>query len=95
MSVTIRLSKTGKRNSPSYTVVVSNTKDKRNGKFLDILGHFNPLEKKGFSVDNNKMEKWVKNGALISNAVNSLMNNTYKYVKYSPKAQKAIEEKKE
>ncbi len=87
MSVTVRLSKTGKRNSPSYTVVAANTKDKRNGRFLDILGHFNPLRKNGFIIDKEKFEKWTKNGAMVSDAVNSLMQNTYKYIKYNPKAQ--------
>ena len=86
MSVTIRLSKIGKRNSPSYTVVASNTKDKRNGKFLDTLGYFNPLVKTQFNIDKEKFEKWVSNGAIVSNAVNSLIQNTYKYIKYNPKA---------
>lgn len=95
MSVTIRLSKTGKRNSPCYKVVVSNTKNKRNSKFLDVLGYFSPLEKevklatspKKFNIDKTKFEKWINNGAMVSTAVKSLMQNTYKYVKYNSKAQ--------
>lgn len=93
MSVTVRLSKTGKRNSPSYTVVASNTRDKRNGKFLDVLGNFNPLRKSEFKIDKDKLDKWVKNGAIVSNAVSSLILKTYKYTKYNPKAKAETESK--
>ena len=44
MSVTIRLTRIGKRNQPAYRIVVANTRDKRNGRALAYLGHFNPSE---------------------------------------------------
>ena len=93
MSLTIRLSRIGRKNQPAYKLVVSNTRDKRNGKFVDILGHFNPLQPENkFSYDKEKYEKWVKSGALVTEAVKKLMENKYEYVKYDPKK---IKEEKE
>jgi len=86
MSLTIRLSRIGRKNQPAYKLVVSNTRDKRNGKFVDILGHFNPFDPQNkFSYDKEKYEKWVKNGALVTEAVKKLMENKYEFVKYDPK----------
>lgn len=86
MSVKIRLAKVGKKNSSSYKVVVSNTKNKRNGKFLEILGSFNPLQTGSmFSIDKEKLNDWKKKGAQITDAVSSLLEGKYTYIKYNPK----------
>lgn len=86
MSVTIRLSRIGRKNQPAYKVVVANTRDKRNGRYLDILGYYNPFEKKKqFSYDKEKFENWKKKGALVSDAVNKLIDGTYEFKKYDPK----------
>ena len=93
MSLTIRLSRIGRKNQPAYKLVVSNTRDKRNGKYVDILGHFNPFDSQNkFSYDKEKYEKWVKNGALVTEAVKKLLENKYEFVKYDPKK---IKEEKE
>ena len=95
MSVTIRLSRIGRKNQPAYKMVVANTRDKRNGKYLDILGYYNPFEiKDKFSYDKEKFEDWKKKGALVSDAVNKLIDGTYEFKKYSPK-QEAGKEKSE
>ena len=87
MSITIRLAKTGKKNAHSFRIVVSNTKDKRNGKFLDVLGFFNPnLKENQSSIDIKRLETWKSNGALISKAVSDLVTGSYKFVKYAPKS---------
>ena len=86
MSVTIRLAKIGKRHAPAYRLVVSTTRNKRNGKFLDILGNYNPSDKKAdFTYDKNKFNDWVSKGAMTTKAVDDLVSGTYKYVKYEPK----------
>jgi small subunit ribosomal protein S16 len=96
MSVTIRLSKIGRKNQPAYKLVVSNTRDKRNGKYLDILGHYNPFEpKEKFSYDKKKFEEWKNKGALVTDAVNKLIEGTYEFKKYEPKQETAKEEKSE
>ena len=95
MAVTIRLARIGKKNSPTYKVVVSNTRDKRNGKFLDILGFYNPIEKPALiEVDKKKVEEWKKKGAQVSDAVDKILAGSYVYKKYNPKGDKK-EEKNE
>ena len=95
MSLTIRLARIGRKNQPAYKLVVSNTRDKRNGKYLDILGYFNPFDpEKKFSYDKEKFEKWKKNGALVTEAVTKLIENKYQYIEYSPKKTKDKKETK-
>lgn len=86
MSVTIRLTRIGRKNLPAYRIVVSNTRDKRNGRFLDLIGHFNPsANPQEFKYDKEKFEKWVKDGALITESVQKLIDGKYEYHKYEPK----------
>ena len=74
MSVTIRLAKFGKKNAPSYKIVVSNTRDKRNGSFLDVLGFYNPLQTENkINFDKKRLEGWKNQGAQVSDAVNKLI----------------------
>lgn len=85
MSVTIRLARTGRKNLPTYKIVVSNTRDKRNGRFVDILGYFNPSAKPQlFDYDKAKFDEWVKKGAMVSQALTNLIKGKYEYIKYTP-----------
>ena len=86
MSVSIRLSKAGKRHAPSYRVVVTKTRNKRDGAFIDIIGHYNPSDKtKEFTIDRILYEEWVGKGAIVSDAVKKLIEGTYEFKKYEPK----------
>lgn len=89
MSIKIRLAKTGKKNAPTYKVVVAQTRTKRNGKYLDILGDFNPTMGGKPVIDKVKLDEWVKKGALLTESVKKMVEGTYKYLKYDPKAEKA------
>lgn len=63
----IRLSRTGKINAPSYRLVVADKKRAVKGKYLDILGYYNPIsEPKVFQADKEKIEKYLKVGAQMS-----------------------------
>ncbi|OGC57802.1 30S ribosomal protein S16 [candidate division WWE3 bacterium RIFCSPLOWO2_12_FULL_36_10] len=89
MSITIRLAKFGKKFAPSYKIVVSETRNKRNGRYVDVLGHYSPLApSNNLALDKEKYKKWVENGATVSESVTELMNGTYTYVKYTPKTKK-------
>ena len=83
MSVTIRLARFGKKFAPSYKIVVAKTRDKRNGKFLDILGYYNPSETPvKYDMDKEKYDKWLGNGALVTDAVKKIVDGTYEYIPY-------------
>jgi small subunit ribosomal protein S16 len=87
MAIKIRLAKTGKRNAPTYKIVVTNQKDKRNGKFLDILGSFNPgTQPFTFTYEEAKLNEWKAKGALLTSSVEELIAGTYEFNKYAPKA---------
>lgn len=84
MSVTIRLARIGKTNAPAYKIVVANTRDKRNGKFLDILGHYNPSHNPELlELDKDKLADWKSKGALITDAVTKLADGKYEYQAYT------------
>lgn len=92
MSVTIRLARIGRKNLPSFRMVVSNTKDKRNGKSLEILGHFNPSGNKVlFDYDKERFAYWKKNGALVSKSAQELVDGVYKFKPYKRSATEEAE----
>jgi small subunit ribosomal protein S16 len=90
MSVTIRLARIGRKHLPAYKVVVANTKDKRNGKFVDILGFYNPSMKPvQFNIDKDKYSSWKEKGALETPSVKKLLDGSYVFVEYRKKGAKA------
>ncbi len=85
MSITIRLSRVGKKNAPAYKIVVMNTRDKRYGRFLDIIGHYNPSQNpESFALNEDKYKEWVGKGADVTKAVEDLKNGTYVHKPYAP-----------
>lgn len=63
----IRLSRTGKKNAPSYRLVVADKKRAVKGKYQEILGYYNPISKpKIFQADKEKVEAYIKQGAQVS-----------------------------
>ena len=64
MAVKIRLTRLGDKKSPFYRVIVADSRSPRYGKFVDIIGNYNPLtDPAEIKIDNEKAEKWLKNGA--------------------------------
>jgi len=69
----IRLKRTGKRNQPSFRIVVTEARSKQGGKFTDLLGHYNPLTKPStIKLDKAKYQKWIKKGAQPTDTVRHL-----------------------
>ena len=74
--VVIRLSRKGCKKRPFYRVVAADQRCPRDGKFLDILGTFDPLkEQDNFKVDLEKAKSWIKKGAQPSQTVAALLKN--------------------
>ena len=73
--VKIRLRRMGRRNKPSYRVVVADSHSPRDGKFIDIIGHYNPLTDPPIvSIDDVKALKWLGYGAQPTDTVRSLLD---------------------
>ena len=72
--VKIRLRRMGRRNKPFYRVVVTDSRSPRDGKFIEIIGHYNPLtDPASVSIDEEKALKWLRYGAQPSDTVRSLL----------------------
>ena len=62
--VKIRLRRVGAPNKPSYRLVVADSRSPRNGAFISIIGHYNPLtDPETFVVDEEQALKWLGQGA--------------------------------
>ena len=71
MAVKIRLQRYGSKKKPFYIVVASDSRAPRDGKFLEIVGTYDPLIDQ-VSVDQEKVQKWIDNGAKPTDTVKSL-----------------------
>lgn len=75
MSVKIRLSRLGSKKSPFYRIVAANSKSPRDGKFIEVLGTYDPVSiKKSILFDKNKINKWLNNGAKPTSVVDRLLH---------------------
>lgn len=71
MAVKIRLQRFGANKRPFYRIVASESFYPRDGKFLEIIGTYDPIIGK-VTIDDEKVEKWVANGAQPTETVRSL-----------------------
>jgi small subunit ribosomal protein S16 len=73
--VKIRLRRMGRRNRPFYRVVVADTRSPRDGRFIELIGHYNPLtDPETISIDEEKALKWLRQGAQPTDTVRSLLS---------------------
>ena len=73
--VKIRLRRTGCNNNASFRVVATDERSPRDGKFLEILGWYDPKrEGKNYSLKLEAIEAWVRKGAQVTETVRSLVN---------------------
>lgn len=85
MAVVIRLSKFGKRNAPSYRIVVTTKKTSRQGRAIELIGSYNPSQKKAPTIlKKDRLTYWQEKGAKPSAAVQKIINGQYQFKKYQP-----------
>ena len=74
--VRIRLRRTGLKKQPSYRIVAANSEAPRDGRFIEILGSYNPrTEPFTFEVDEKKVYDWLSKGAHPSESVTKLFES--------------------
>ena len=74
MAVHIRLTRKGRKKSPFYRIIVADSQAPRDGKFLDIVGTYDPMqEPAAVSIDSEKLDGWIKKGAKPTVTVKSLI----------------------
>ena len=73
MSVKGRLTRSGSKKHPFYRVVAINSDSRRDGRPLEFLGYYNPnTNPADVKIDQEKIDKWLANGAEMSDTVRSL-----------------------
>ncbi len=70
MAVRIRLTRLGRKKKPFYRIIVADSESKRDGKFLDVVGTYDPLKDPAvINIDNDKLQEWLGKGALPTTTV--------------------------
>lgn len=75
MSVKIRLQRRGTTNTAFYRIVVADSRSRRDGRFIEELGFYDPLKRPAVvKVDRAAAFRWMRNGAILSDTVESIFS---------------------
>ncbi len=86
MSVKIRLMRIGTKKRPFYRVVAVDERKKRTGKYIELLGTYNPLtEPKEIILKKDRIEHWIKLGAVLSDGYLRMIGNAPQRLPRQPK----------
>ena len=96
----IRLQRKGRRNEPTFRVVLTDSKNgPKSGKFLEVLGSYDPRDKNITKIDADKVKEWISKGAQLSDTVRNILINQEiiegKKVNVLPKKSPIVKEKGE
>ena len=74
MAVKVRLARLGRKKKPFYRIVVASSQAPRDGKFLEIVGTYDPLKDPAeITIKHEQLQKWLDKGAIPTDTVRSLM----------------------
>ncbi|NKB36765.1 MAG: 30S ribosomal protein S16 [Gammaproteobacteria bacterium] len=77
--VTIRLSRKGAKKRPFYHIVVTDSRNKRDGRYIERIGFFNPIasgQEEKLRIDHERAKYWLEQGAQTSERVNNLFKQS-------------------
>ncbi len=90
MAVKLRLKRMGKKKAPFYRVVAADSKFPRDGRSIEDIGYYNPTtEPATISIDEEKAQKWLANGAQPTDTVRDLFSKQGIMKKFHESKQKA------
>ena len=85
MALKLRLTRRGMKKVPFYRVVVSDTRSPRDGRFLEVVGTYDPkTDPPKIKVKLDRVDHWVGQGARLSDTVSSLVNRARKQAAAAP-----------
>jgi len=88
--VKIRLKRVGAKNRPMYRVVVADVRSPRDGAFIEVIGHYNPLaDPEVCVIDEEKALKWLGYGARPTDTVLRLLSKSGVIEKFNPNSAKS------
>ena len=74
MAVKIRLTRMGSKKRPSYRIVATDSRSPRDGKYLELIGFYNPLtEPAEVKINEEAALKWLNNGAIMTDTAKDLL----------------------
>lgn len=74
MAVVIRLARGGSKKKPHYRIVAADSRKRRDGRFIEILGYYTPQnEENEYFLKEDRISEWLKNGATPSDTVKTLL----------------------
>ncbi len=95
MAVVIRMMRAGAKKRPFYRVVVADSRRQRDGRFVEILGYYDPMAKPfAFKIDEEKVKAWIAEGAQPSTQAASLLRQHGIVAARASKPTKKADEKK-
>ena len=97
MAVKLRLKRMGAKKRPFYRIVAADSRSPRDGRFIEVVGTYNPIMKDSpVTIDDEKITKWIKNGAQPTDTVKNILRSAGVYAKLNAtKAPKKETVKKE
>ncbi len=82
MAVSLRLRRQGSKNRPYYKIVAADKRSPRDGKFIEIIGNYDPMQQgTNYNLDLARAEYWISVGAQPSETVASMIKKTRKAIK--------------
>ena len=79
MAVAIRLNRQGSKDRPYYKIVVVDSRARRDGRYIEQVGSYDPMkEGVNYTINLEKVDKWLANGAQHSETVNSMIRKARK-----------------
>lgn len=85
--VKIRLQRTGTKNAPHYKIVIADSRSPRDGRFIEVVGHYHPISKQEQVVlKEEKVVDWLKKGAQPTDTVKNMLRKSGILKKLNEKA---------
>jgi small subunit ribosomal protein S16 len=83
MAVKLRLKRMGAKQKPFYRIVAADSRSPRDGRFIETVGTYDPVKKdNNITVDEEKVLKWLNNGAQPTDTVKSILSQSGVWAKY-------------
>ena len=78
MAVKLRLKRMGSKQKPFYRIVAADSRSPRDGKFIEVVGTYQPIYTENtIKVNEEKALKWLNNGAIPTDTVKNILSNKY------------------
>ena len=83
MAVKLRLKRMGAKQKPFYRIVAADSRSPRDGRFIEIIGTYNPiLKENNVEIDEEKALKWLNNGAEPTETVKNILSTNGIWAKF-------------